>query len=230
MYKTFLVIAFAVCSSLCSAQVFNPVASAVYTAFDTNGPMGECLFPMDNKCQEVVACEANKDDIGDAIQAWSKRVEMLYGNRVSVNHFERAGAQITFDVQLYLGSTIVDIPWVGDVEKQYSEVQYKVFIELKDQKYRITFFDFYTDRVTLKGEAKSNGPSNMIHWQRINSLAIERDEVIGNRTKLSGSRQRKVDEYNNRINMEKSIYQEEWNTVCSIMKELKECTSSKDDF
>lgn len=219
------ILVFGCCASL-SAQVFN--VNSQYQAFDTNGPVGDCLFPSDDIMQEVVEVDSSKDEIRDAITSWANQIAVASNNRAKVNHFESTERQITFDMQLYLGSTTVDIPWVGLVEKQYSEVKYNCLIEIKDNKYRISFSKFLTDRVTIRGEAKSNGPSNMIHWQRVNSLTKERNKVIGNRSKLSSKKQKEVDEYNNRINQEENIYQIEWSTVCEMMNQLKSCTKEVD--
>lgn len=213
-----------------SAQVFVPALTNQFTAFDTNGKVGECLFPKDNKMQEVVTVEMSKAQIIDWFKAWEHLTSTVDPKRMKINHFESTESQITFDMQLYIGSTVVDIPWVGLVTKHYSEVKFKSLVEVKDNKYRITFFDFKTDRVTIPGEAKSNGPSNLIHWQRVNSLTMERNEVIGGKQKLSEKKQKKVDEYNKRIKMETDIYKLEWQTVVNVMNQLKSANKQEDDF
>lgn len=228
--KSFSVLLFFACIVVSSfAQVWQPVNQ--YNAFDTNGPVGECLFPEDDQLREVVECGKSIHEISEAVQSTLNLLNIDSQKRIKVNHLNVSSSLITFDVQLFLGSNQVAIPFVGAINKQYSEVKFQGKIEIKEGKYRITLYQFLTDRATIRGEAKSNGKSNVIHWQRINSLQKEIKEIVGNRKKLSSRKQEQVDEKERIIAIEKQIYIEEYKAVTDFMEALKTTSEIEvDDF
>lgn len=83
-------------------------------------------------------------------------------------------------VQLPVGDDYIDFSktgfWGGDylkIRRDKSVVSFVMALDFKDGKMRYKLFDFYTKRRSLRGDAKSEGQSNTIHWQRVNSLKKE---------------------------------------------------------
>lgn len=207
-----------------SAAVFSQVfeINSNYNAYDTNGPVGECLFPCneDGKIvfQEIIECETTKERIAEKFKDWANEINHSNSDRFKINNSYFSENVFSYDGQLYIGNTTVEIPWVGKVNKHYSEVKFHCKVDIRDNKFRITMTDFFTERITIRGEAKSNGESNVIHWQRINSLIKERDDA----------RKSKKDEYNQRIEEEEKIYKLEYEAVCNVMDKMKNCLNEED--
>lgn len=182
-----------------------------FIAFDTNGPMGECLFPQDNQWQEVVECNKTKEELLQGLSSILFDLKNAQDIKCEVNDENIVGTLFTCKMKLRMGDVAIEVPFVGEVHKPFSEVRFDCKVEIKDNKYRITFSNFYTDRLTLRGEAKSEGPSNVLHWQRVNSLTKERADT----------RKKDIAEYDENIAREKYYYQAEWETVCKVMSILK---------
>lgn len=67
---------------------------------------------------------------------------------------------------------------------------------------------------------KKVGPSNMIHWQRVNSLTKE----------LISARKSEKQEKQDQLELEKAQYQAEFNAVNDVINGLKTFTIISDDF
>ena len=91
---------------------------------------------------------------------------------------------------------------------------------MREGKYRYTLTHFITDRWRIPGEGKDNGQSNIIHWQRVNSLTMEQ----------AAARGKKKDEYTSMINKEKASYKAEYNAVMAFIEGLKTFAVINDDF
>lgn len=83
-------------------------------------------------------------------------------------------------VQLPVGDDYIDFSktplWGGEylkIRRDKSVVSFIMELDFKDGKMRYKLYNFYTKRHSLRGDAKSEGQSNAIHWQRINSLKKE---------------------------------------------------------
>lgn len=87
-----------------------------------------------------------------------------------------------------------------------------------------------TDRRTIRGEGKSNGPENRLHWQRVNSLVKERDEILVGTVKLSKRKQEEIDTLNEQIRLEEETYKLEYKTFCDMLDALKNVFVDKNDF
>lgn len=190
------------------------------TPFDTNGPVGECLFPEEYKV--VVNTNVSADTIMGLAKEFLYSISKKYNARTS-NEMEGI-TKLACDLELKVGKkhfTLDDYPIVGKYEwgKAPSTISFSLLIEIKDKKYRYTISNFFTDRYRIPGDGEDKGPSNLIHWQRVNSL-----------TKEMPKRGSKRIEYENMINFEKEMYQAEYNAVQDVIKGLENLTVSNDDF
>ena len=93
-------------------------------------------------------------------------------------------------------------------------------IDIRPGKYRYTLTNFMTDRWRITGEGKDNGPSNMIHWQRVNSLKKLLNKAIS----------KKNSPYNQMIEAEEASYKAEYEAVMNFIDGLKSFTNISDDF
>lgn len=189
-------------------------------AFDTNGPVGDCLFPEEYK---VVV---NTNVSADTIMGLAK--EFLYTftkeTNANISHEMEGITKLACDLELKVGKKYISVGvWrpgnIGTWEKAASTISLNLMIEIKDKRYRFTITNFITDRYRIPGEGKDRGPSNLIHWQRMNSL-----------TKEMPKRGKKRVEYENMIIFEKTLYQAEYDAVQDLIKGLENFTNNEDDF
>ena len=215
--KEYLFIISLFCTISANAQFIN----SNNCAFDTNGPMGECLFPQDNNgdisFSEVVECEFSKDSIFVLAEEWLLYIEEKMN--IDIDDKTKRMNKLTFECQLPVGKELVSIGF-GTFVRKKSEVKFNCIIEIKDNKYRYTLNNFYTNRRNIPGEAKSEGPSNMIHWQRVNSLKKEMEQT--RRKKNKEEKQAYIDD-------EIDLYKQEYKAVCSFIESLKKMTQVEDE-
>lgn len=211
MKKLFFAILVCVCNVV-FAQNVNPFNSAFRT-FDTNGPMGECLFDtIDNGeiiYRDVVHVEHTKIELKEIAIRFFELLdkESIYDVRVVQNEKE---SSLEYDVNVASGRQMVDAGF-GSWERDRSTVRCHVRIELKDGRYRYTVNPYETNRQTIRGEAKSDGRPNEIHWQRVNSLMKERPR--------EGWSRRYV-EYDEMIKEEKSTYKAEYDAIQKLVGQI----------
>lgn len=189
-------------------------------AFDTNGPVGECLFPEGYKV--VVNTKYSADTIMGLAKEFLYSISKKYNARTS-NEMEGI-TKLACDLELKVGKKYISVgAWrsgdIGTWEKAASTISFSLMIEIRDKKYRYTISDFETDRYRIPGDGKDRGPSNLIHWQRVNSL-----------TKEMPKRGSKRKEYEDMIAFENALYQGEYNAVQDVIKGLENLTISNDDF
>lgn len=192
-----------------------------WRAFDTNGPMGECLFPQNDDGEiifsEIIPCEFS----ADTIMGLAK--EFLYdiGKRYKADcKIELEGVtKLACHVKLPVGKEYFSFGNVATIERAHSEVSFDLVVEIRKEKYRYTLSNFFTERRRIPGEGKNDGPSNMIHWQRINSL-----------TKEMPSKGSKREEQLKLIEDEKATYQAEYNAVQDVIKGVKSFTNINESF
>ena len=189
-------------------------------SFDTNGPVGECLFP--EKYQAVI----NTDVSADTIMGLAKEFLYSISKKYKANTYnEMEGiTKVACDLELKVGKKhfILEGPPIPSTitwDKAPSTISFSLLIEIRNKKYRYTLSNFFTDRYRIPGEGKDKGPSNLIHWQRVNSLTKEMPR--------KGS---KREEYENLISFEKEMYQAEYNAVQDVIKGLENFTKISDDF
>lgn len=182
-----------------------------YTAFDTNGPKGECLFPEDEYGNAimtgVVECPGfTKEQLNECVQKWLHITADK--NEMSISDVFCCPSLVMFSAKVPIGTNILKLGFIYTLARYESEVSFSCSVEIKDGKFRYTLHKFWTDRRTIRGEGKSNGPSNLLHWQRVNSLTKED----------------KLDQ----VKREEETYNAEFATIQSIIEDLKNCTVEPD--
>lgn len=127
------------------------------------------------------------------------------------------------EIELPIGKEFykISVPYgeIAAFERHTSQVTFMCMLEVKNGRYRYTLTDFYTNRRMIRGEAKSEGPSNLIHWQRLNSLKKEREET---------KRKSEIEEYNAQIAFEEASYQAEYDAIQTIIKGIRELSKLLD--
>ena len=197
-----------------------------HVAFDTNGPMGECLFPQNENGEitftGIVECPFSSDTIMGLAKEFIYEITKRYDAKTK-NNLEGI-TKLACDIELKVGKNYLSLNIggidVGTWERAASTIRFNLMIEIRNHKYRYTLSDFYTERRRIHGAAKEQGPSNMIHWQRVNSLTKE----------LNSARSRDKQEKQEQIELEKAQYQAEFNAVNDVINGLKMFTEIKDDF
>lgn len=183
------------------------------TAFDTNGPVGELLFEQNEDGEIVYSGVVETTFPADTVLGLAREylytIEKKYKAKVS-NRFEGI-TKVACDVELPVGVKFVDAPFVGTFEKAASTVSFNLVIDIRPGKYRYTLTDFETDRWRIPGEGKDKGQSNLIHWQRVNSLQKEYEKA---------SKKNKPG-YPPMIEAENAAYKSEYQAVMDFIEGLK---------
>lgn len=203
-----------------NAQNLNDVA------FDTNGPMGECLFPQDEngktKFSGVIECPYRSDTIMGLAKEFIYDITKKYDAKTK-NHLEGI-TKVACDMELKVGKNYLSLNIggldIGTWERAASTIRFNLMIEIRDKKYRYTLSDFYTERRRIHGDAKEQGPPNMIHWQRVNSLNKE----------IASAKKKEREEKEKQVSFEKAQYQAEYAAVQDVIAGLKSMAVIENDF
>lgn len=214
--------------------VLSLVLSPIYSqnlmnvAFDTNGPVGKCLFPQNESGEiiftGVVECEFSADTIIGLAREFIHSISKRYKADIS-SELEGGITKVACDVELKVGKKYISIGvWapdnIGTWEKAASTVKFGLLIEVRNKKYRYTLTNFVTDRYRIPGEGKDQGPSNMIHWQRVNSLTKEKNHA----------RSKEQNRFQALIDFENALYEAEYNAVQDVINGVKSFARIEDDF
>jgi len=195
--------------------------------FPTNGPVGECLFPQQTNGEavycETIECDLTREDIAEHCRQIVYDMEEHYDIDVH-DRFENSN-KTEFVAEIPVGEEYKTMDTSRGFcamphgtfsrnERVRSKIIFRAMIEYKDGKYKYTLFDFYTKRRMIHGEGKNDGPSNLIHWQRVNSLAKERQAFIDSHNmKRTKNREKLEEEYDSVIRSEQEQYRAEYNAV-----------------
>lgn len=214
-------------TALIVLAIFSRSQNLMNVAFDTNGPMGKCLFPQDESGDIVFSGIVETNLSADTIMGLAK--EFLYSiskkYNANTSHEMEGITKLACDMELKVGKKYISIGvWgdnnVGTWEKAASTIEFNLMIEVRNKKYRYTLSNFVTDRYRIPGEGKDQGPSNMIHWQRVNSLTKE----------MNHARKREQERYQKMIDFENALYEGEYKAVQDVIKGLENLTIPEDDF
>lgn len=215
MKKTIILIVFLI------AFISGNSQNLMHVAFDTNGPMGECLFPQDESGNIVFTGIVETDFSADTIMGLAK--EFLYSlskkYKAKTSNELEGITKVACDIELNVAKGYISVGNIGSWEKSTSTVKFSMILEIRNKKYRYTLNNFITDRYRIPGEGKDQGPSNMIHWQRLNSLTKE----------MNDARKKEQEHFQELIDYEKALYQAEYNAVQDVILGLKSFTRI-DDF
>lgn len=196
-----------------------------WVAFDTNGPMGECLFPQ-NEDGEIIYTKIITSTLSvDTIFGLAKEFIYDIGKKYKADcTVELVGiSKVACKVKLPIGKEYFSVGvWssdnIGTWERAHSEISFDLVIDIRPGKYRYLLNNFYTQRRRIPGEGKDDGPSNLIHWQRVNSL-----------TKEMPNKGKKRFEYKQMIDDENATYEAEYNAVQKVIEGI-ESFATIDDF
>jgi hypothetical protein len=216
MKKVFISFAFLI------AFMSGKSQNLMHVAFDTNGPMGECLFPQDELGNIVFTGIVETDFSADTIMGLAK--EFLYSiskkYKAKTSNELEGITKIACDIELNVAKGYLSVGNIGRWEKSASTIKFCMMLDIRNKKYRYTLNNFTTDRYRIPGEGKDQGPSNMIHWQRVNSLTKE----------MNKARKKEQEHFQELIDYENSLYQAEYNAVQDVIRGLKTLTIIEDDF
>ena len=196
-------------------------------AFNTNGPIGECLFPQDSlgniTMSGVIECEYSADTIMGLAKEYLYDISKKYDAKVSKTM--EGVTKVACDVELKVGERYISVGvWgegnIGTWKKAASTVKFNLTIDIRKGKYRYTLSKFNTDRFRIPGEGKDQGPSNLIHWQRVNSLKKE----------MQKAKKKDITKYDYMISTEETLYKAEYQAVQDFEEGLKSFAIIKDDF
>lgn len=208
---------------------------SVHYAYDTNGPLGECLFPQNDKGEVsyvgVVEMPGTASDILAKVTSFIETRKVSLG--LGLNKKASSTKSAVYDIKYPLGKEYVEIAYWGSPvfsrTKHASEIAFTCMIEAIDGKFKYTLKDFITKRNTLKGEAKNDGSPNIIHWQRVNSLQKERESYVSKHDIKKRSTREYLYDIDNQIEYEKNLYLLEHSAISSFVEDLKNLALKGED-
>ncbi len=228
-----LIIALLIC---CNAALYGQ--NLVHYAFDTNGPLGECLFPQDAKGQ--VSYSGVVEVNGSASEIMAVLLDYIASQNVDSGYDLKEQAKsprsILYTVKCSVGKQLREVTVMGSpvfsALKDASDISFKCLLEVIDGKFKYTLKDFLTKRNTLRGAAKNDGDPNLIHWQRVNSLTREKNEYALKHNANKRSTREVLYDYDSQIEFEKNLYVLEHDAVSRFVEGLKRVSllANKDMF
>ena len=186
------------------------------TAFNTNGPMGAVLFPQDSLGNITLMGTAEVPYSADTIAGLVQDYLYLLGkvNETNIKDIYKGLSVVGCDITLEVGKRLFSIPYAGTFLRPMSKISFNVFVEVRDGKLRYTLNNFHTKRWRISGEGKDQGPSNALHWQRINSI----------------KKNTKDKDAQKMIAAEETIYKMEYNAVMDVIEGLKHLSVMQEPF
>lgn len=180
----------------------SPIFKENYQATDTNGPMGECLFPTNDEgkiiYQGVIEAPCSKTELKEYAIRFFRELDKNPNINVKTIQTEYE-SRYDFDVILSSGKVRQEIHY-AKYYRDRSRIRCHVALEFKEGRYRYTVNPYETNRLNLRGKAKCDGTPNEIHWQRVNSLNKRWDSHI--------------------IDYENETYKAEYEAVINLVKLL----------
>ena len=199
------------------------------------GEEGENLFPKDENgfavLTGIVECPGKSvEEIKTSVMRWFH--EMVMTKRLDVDSDEKyeTNNQLMFKGELKIGhKEIGSAGLVGPFKWVVSETDIKFIakIDIKEGKFRYTFFDIKADRYRLSGKPETEGVLNDLHWQRVNCLTekLEKEQSYDIPSK------KKIEEYQAQIKYEDYLYHAEYDAMTNMVERLKNCWKDEDlDF
>lgn len=193
---------------------------AVYPNYAfVGGEMDYILFPQDASgnvsFSDTINCNLTKDQIANKLAVLLYDYEHF--EKIEIDDVLSLDGLLRFNVELGASEAYVDVPYVGLVLRNGSEVEFSVSISYGNNIIMYKLFNFETHRHRISGEAKENGKPNFIHWQRVNALRRESLEYQGKKNKRAKEKyQEKIDQ----IEIEEKQYQAEYKVVTDFVKSI----------
>ena len=208
----------------------------LHYAQTANGEKGKSLFPEgdDGKVffSEIISFPHAADSIIMAVDNFMMKMNIKDGYKIE--SVPSSPLMKAYNVQLEVGKQNWGIEYLGSplfvLQRDASHVKFKCVIEAKQGRYKYSMFDFETNRNTIQGEAKNDGDPNILHWQRVNSLAKERDQYKATHDELKRQTKEKIYDYNTQISYETSLYFAEYASFKRLIDGLAHLNFFDDDF
>ena len=199
-----------------STTIISRSQSLEITAFNTNGPIGEVLFPQDSigniTMTGVISVPYSADSIKGLAQDYLYKI--WKSNGADVKDMYNGLSVVGCVLEIEVGSRLVSIPYAGTFIRPMSKISFNVLIEVRNGVLRYTLNNFHTKRWRISGEGKDQGPSNILHWQRVNSIKKE-------------EKGKKLEE---KITAEEEIYKAEYTAVMCFIEGLKNLSLLQQPF
>ena len=215
---------------ICSA---SKAQNVLHYATNANGEKKECLFPEDKNGDIVFTDIINADYSADSIMlVVDDYIQSMSLHDCEVENISKSARSCSYKIQVNIGKQLWGMEIMGSplffTTKDASRVKFKCTIEIRDKKYKYTFFDFETNRNTIHGEAKNDGKPNVIHWQRVNSLIKEMDNYKASHDNNLRKTRETLYDYQSQIEFEAALYHAEYNAIKKIENGLKNLNFTED--
>lgn len=223
-------------------MIFMPLLALsqnrLFKATNSNGEMGTCLFPeVDGKIimSDVVNLKTSytisEDLIAQTIDDYILGLQINKDIEVSPI-IKRSSRRLAYKIEIGIGTQTWGLELWGtplfSAEKNASTISFDCLIEVRDNKYRYTLDNFYTERNTLRGEARNDGESNVIHWQRVNSLNKEKENYLESHNRNKRETEETEFDYNSQIFYEEALYAKEYDVTQQFINGLKSLSFDND--
>ena len=183
------------------------------------GEMDYVLFPQDANGNvtftDTIYCNFTKEQIANKLSVLLYDFEHF--EKIDIDDLFSIDGALRFNVELGAGEAYVDVPYVGLVLRNGSEVEFSVSISYEDSILIYKLHNFETHRRRISGEAKETGKPNYIHWQRVNAL---RHESLEYKDKKSQRAKENYQEKITQIEREENQYQAEYDSVMGFINNI----------
>lgn len=197
------------------------------TAFNINGEKRPLLFKENAKGEivysEIINLNADAAQIRQSVKNYINDQKGQHNLDVTyeVDNSQKLVAKIVYPInKTYWAVEIWGSPVVSGL-RDASRNTFKCTVEFLNNKFRYTFSDFWTDNQRISGEAKDNGPTNVIYQQRLNSLQKVYDDYASSHNAEKRSVKEKLYDYQAAIDFEKNQYACEYASIMDFINGLK---------
>ena len=187
--------------------------------------MGECLFPMNNQGEIVFTDNVSMDglsvsEINNSVRTYINK--FILRNGVDKKESAESESNLIYKLTVPVGKQQVTLEYWGApvfaFARDASKVTFMLEINIKDGMFKYRLTDFWTSRRMIRGEGKNNGPSNLIHWQRVNSISKERDTYLKTHNSEKRSTKEDLFDYDMSIKYEQNQYAKEYAVISEFVK------------
>lgn len=173
MKRIFLFFAFFTTLLLVKAQNFNA------TAFNAGNWKGEVLFAEnangDITYSDIIQLNGDMDQLRTTVKNYLAEQKAKHDLTLDyeLDTDKKIIAKITYPINKeYWAVELWGSPIVSG-ERDASRITFKCTVSFLNNKFKYTLSDFWTDNRRVFGEAKDNGPTNVIYKQRVGSFQKE---------------------------------------------------------
>lgn len=173
LFVLFITISLSSLSAHCFAQNYNA------TAFNINGDKLTLLFDEDKngniEYSDTIYIDGTAAEIRQTIKDYLCEQESIHKLKISyeLDSSRKLTVQISYPINKnYWAVEFFGSPIFSGL-RDASRISFTCSIEFINNKFRYILNNFWTYNRRIAGEAKDNGPTNVIYQQRINSIVKE---------------------------------------------------------